>query len=151
MEAFRSSINIGLDQINKFITMIYARFEVESKTMSFVDAGHTPILWYSNNEERWTELKGMNHPIGIPSEKDFVQKMVKFDSGDAFLFYSDGILEGKSPDKVAFGDNKMIESLKNNQKKSANDLLKKLIDDYQDFVKTETYFDDLTIVVVKIL
>ena len=151
MESFRSSMNPGLEQINKFITMIYARFEANEKVMTFVDAGHTPILWYSKSNDRWSELKGMNYPIGIPPKRECIQTTVSFGSGDIFLFYSDGILEGKNSENIAFGETSLMGFLKNSHEKSAKLLLDELIEEYKNFVQTDQYFDDFTIVAVKII
>lgn len=151
MEALRKVLNPRLEQVQKFITMVYARFENKNKTMTFVDAGHTPILWYSTKEGKWNKLKGENVPTGLPPIKDCVQKTVNFAPGDIFLFYSDGLVEGRNPQKVSYEEEALMPCLNILSGKSAKDFIAALVEDYKRFVETEQFFDDLTIVAVKIL
>lgn len=151
MDSFRTVMEPGLEQIQKFITMVYARFEISRQTMTFVDAGHTPVLWYSTQDSKWHELKGANAPVGIPLNRPCIQKTVSFAAGDLFLFYSDGLMDGRNHDKVAYGDKALMHCLETLRDKSAKELIDLLVEDYQRFVETGYFFDDLTIVAVKIL
>ena len=150
METLRTDLNPALEEIEKFITMVYARFNNKNRTMSYVDSGHTPILWYSTKDKRWQKLKGENVPVGLPILRDYVQNTVEFDKNDLFVFYSDGIMEGKNPEKIAYGDSKFMKCLQNIKDKESKEVVSNLIEDYKSFVATEHFFDDLTLIVVKI-
>ena len=43
MESFRQAMEPGLNQVQKFITMMYASFDRSRQLMTFVDAGHAPM------------------------------------------------------------------------------------------------------------
>ena len=66
MNAFRHVMESGLNQVQKFITMMYASFDMSQQLMTFVDAGHAPVLWYSAAEKVWREVKGNGGPVGLP-------------------------------------------------------------------------------------
>lgn len=151
MEAFRTAMEPGLEQVQKFITMVYARFEIDKQTMTFVDAGHPPILWYSTRENKWQELKGLNVPVGFSSPRACMQKTVTFAAGDLFLFYSDGLLDGRNSNKEYYGDKALLKCVESLREKNSRELIDLLVEDHQKFVATEHFFDDLTIVAVKIL
>lgn len=150
IEKFRTDLTPGLEQIQKFITMVYAKFEQNNQTMTFVDAGHTPILWYSTKENKWHQLKGANVPVGFPTIRKCEQTSINYNPGDHFIFYSDGLMEGRNSLKEQYGDKALMKYIKASVNKSPSDLIKGLVDDYNMFSQSEELFDDLTIVAVKI-
>lgn len=151
MEKLRAELNPGLEQIEKFITMVYARFNNKNKTMIFVDSGHTPVLWYSSKTNKWSKLKGENVPVGLPILRDYVQNTVHFSKKDIFIFYSDGIMEGENKHNEPYGDKAFMKCVKSIKEQSSNQIIDGLIKDYKKFVETDNFFDDLTLVVVKIV
>ncbi|GAB4276834.1 MAG: hypothetical protein Kow0029_19070 [Candidatus Rifleibacteriota bacterium] len=150
MTSFNEVMNTRLEQLQKFITMVYARFKTESRTMTFVDAGHTPILWYSSAESKWHSLKGENSPIGLSQSARFIERMITFLPGDLFLFYSDGLMDGKNSSGAHYGDAALFRCLDQCRNLGAKEVIEALKTDYESFVETEHLVDDLTIVVVKI-
>lgn len=150
MQDFSDRFAPGLIQVQKFITMVYARFSATDSTLTFVDAGHTPVLWFSQPEQKWTELKGFNSPVGLPQAENFKQTSIKFSPGDIFIFYSDGLMDGRNRAGEYFGDNAMMICLKNCTNFAAAELLETLINTSRKFVASDLLVDDLTIIVVKI-
>lgn len=150
METFRQDLNPGLEQVQKFITMVYARFDSKQKEMTFVDAGHTPILWYSTSAETWLSLKGENVPIGMPILRACVQKTVEFSSGDLFLFYSDGLMDGRNSNGQYYGDQALMNCLARIRYLPTPDFIKALIEDNKIFTGAKELIDDLTVVAVKV-
>ncbi|MFZ5951325.1 MAG: PP2C family protein-serine/threonine phosphatase [Candidatus Rifleibacteriota bacterium] len=148
---FADAIIPGLEQVQKFLTLVYASFDYEKKSMSWVDAGHTPILWYSNSTLKWSDLKGENSPVGLPSMRDFVEKSIEFAAGDLFLFYSDGLLDGRNKTGEFYGDRAMIDCLNSSLHLSPEFLVKALVEDNARFVGKADLIDDLTVVAIKIL
>jgi serine phosphatase RsbU (regulator of sigma subunit) len=149
MESFRTHIAPGLEQVQKFITMIYARIDRSKNIMSFVDAGHTPILWFSSEQRKWLSLKGENSPVGLPDSQSCRQIEVKFATDDIFVFYSDGLLDGRNSRGEYFGDCILMECVENMINLSAKELLQALDREYRKFTENKELVDDLTLVVVK--
>lgn len=151
METLKQALEPGLTQIETYITMIYARFNMPAQEMRFVDAGHTPILWYSTQQDSWHELKGSGVPVGLPTQRAFEQRTIYFTAGDIFLFYSDGLWDGRSPDKEPYGARALLRCIDTLRDKSAEEFISALLEDHKKFIAAEHFFDDLTIIVVKIL
>lgn len=150
METFRQDLNPGLEQVQKFITMVYARFDSKQKEMTFVDAGHTPILWYSTSADTWLSLKGENVPVGMPILRPCVQKTVEFSAGDLFLFYSDGLMDGRNSNGQYYGDHALMNCLARIRHLPAPDFINALIEDSKIFTRAKELIDDLTVVAVKV-
>jgi sigma-B regulation protein RsbU (phosphoserine phosphatase) len=140
-----------LGQLTRFITMIYARFDMQTRTMTYVDAGHMPTLWYSSIAGKWISLKGKNFPVGIPMIRAIEQQSVEFAAGDSFLFYSDGLFEGRNRDGEMFGDKMLMPLLSRVILADSTDLaLQGIIGEFRDFTQRTVYEDDLTMIMVRI-
>ncbi len=150
MQALSNALEEQLGQLCKFVTMVYARFDLNSRVMTYVDAGHMPTLWYSTEKKEWIPLKGRNFPIGSPALRPVEQCQAAFKPGDSFLFYSDGLLEGRNRAGQMYGDHRFMTRLGQLSNDSAANDLQSLKDDFKAFMGHEQYGDDLTIVLVKI-
>lgn len=149
MESFRTIITPGLEQVQKFITMIYARIDRSKNSMNFVDAGHTPILWFSTQQNKWLSLKGENTPVGIPDSFGCKQIEVHFATNDIFVFYSDGLMDGRNSRGEYFGDHSLMDCIERLENLSAKEFLQALDQEYRKFTENKELVDDLTVVVVK--
>ncbi len=150
IQALAESLEDQLTRLAKFITMTYARFDTQAKRMTFVDSGHMPTLWYKKEQNEWVPLKGRNFPIGLPVFRPIEENSVDYLAGDKFLFYSDGLFEGRNQQKKMYGDCRLMDILGDLQAQSADDQLKLIIDDFKTFVGSDKFDDDLTIVLVQI-
>ncbi len=150
MNAFRHVMESGLNQVQKFITMMYASFDMSQQLMTFVDAGHAPVLWYSAAEKVWREVKGNGGPVGLPFRRPFEQSCLTFAPGDAFLFYSDGLWDGRNAAKESFGEAELMRCVSRLADCDARQFVESLLEDYRRFVVPGPFFDDLTMVAVKI-
>lgn len=157
VEGLNVAITPGLEQIEKFITMVYTRFDNDLRKLTYVDAGHPSILRYSSVSDSWMELKNKdnpndkNFPLGFFQDSKYPQKICEYDVNDIFLIYSDGLLEGTNTEKIPYENQALHECLNKNKTQGAKELLSSLVDDYCKYVKSSQFFDDLTVAVVKIL
>ena len=150
MQTLGDAIEEQLGQLGKFITMVYARFDLLEKSLKYVDAGHMPTLWYSNSRNEWSTLKGRNFPVGIPMIRPAEQFEISFGKDDMFLFYSDGLSEGRNRQGWQYGDKQFMRALAELPKDSAGRFLELLVKDFKTFAGREQFDDDLTIVAVRI-
>lgn len=151
METFRKTMESGLDRVQMFITMIYARFDSKNRQLTFVDAGHTPLLWYSASDKTWREVKGSGGPVGITFKNPFEQTKVAYGCGDLFLFYSDGLWDGRNAEKKAYGTTAMRACAERLIGCRSDEFVAAMLEDYRRFVIPGPFFDDLTMVMVRIL
>jgi serine phosphatase RsbU (regulator of sigma subunit) len=139
-----------LEEMGSYITGCYARFDFEKKQFTFVDAGHPPTLYYSRRRDISMGIKGDFFPLGFPMSIPYKQNFFTFETGDVFLFYSDGLLDcGPSRDKM-FGLENIENGLLELKDGSAEEILQGLIARATAFNGSSLFGDDLTLVVVKI-
>ena len=126
----------------RFVTMIYAVLDAESRTLSFTSAGHLPPLLIDDNGARFlASERGM--PLGLTCG-DFSESTVSIPEGSKIVFYSDGITEAAGEDDEEYG----VERLKQHalgKDASAESILA----DVRSFANGAGLHDDATVIFVR--
>ena len=138
-----------------FVTATYSVLDFEKNVLTYSRAGHTPILYYSQelDEAQYLEDEGMG--LGIIRNKSYT-KFVKgyeqaFSSGDIFVFNTDGIGEARNPETgEPYGTERMRQCVLNHADTSATMLKKLILQNFRDYAKGNASKDDRTLIVVKI-
>jgi anti-anti-sigma factor len=142
------AIATELIKLEYFVSLIYGRFDLKKRTLTYINAGFTHPLHYHAGTQKASFLPGSHFPLGFVSEQEFQAHEVSFEEGDIFLFCSDGVTETKSKEGEIYG----IERLKDLFEKVAEkderiDLIRKEVSQYQGEFQIA---DDLTLIAIKI-
>ena len=86
---------------NMFVTCFYAILDPENASLSYANAGHDPPYLQRRGEAEELRARGM--PLGLMPGMGYEEKEVVLDSGEAALFYSDGLVEAHDPKGEMFG------------------------------------------------
>jgi serine phosphatase RsbU (regulator of sigma subunit) len=87
---------------NMFVTCFYAILEPKSASLSYANAGHDlPCLHRTSGEAEELRARGM--PLGLMPGMGYEEKEIILKSGEAALFYSDGLVEAHNPKGEMFG------------------------------------------------
>jgi len=134
-----------------FITMIIALFDLSTRKVTICRAGHNPALVASNGQVSFLKLRGIG--LGLEPGLIFGHELEMFDEelkpGKLFLFYSDGLTEGMNEKREEFGEERVLDSIRNYQTVSADVLQRTVIDTLMSFRGNAEQNDDITVVVVK--
>ena len=143
-----------------FITMIYAVLDLEARMVTYVRAGHTPLIYVPADgsapgrsqvlipdglvvglhlegiEEKFAELlKERTLPIG---------------EGDLFAFFTDGITEAMNEESDLFGEQRLSRVLEEHAHLPSDELRERILGDVEAFVGGAEQHDDMTIVLLRI-
>ncbi|MBN2657238.1 MAG: SpoIIE family protein phosphatase [Spirochaetales bacterium] len=145
------SISGELMKMGKFITLQYARLDMDKETFEFVDKGHTSILHYSARQKCFWSLKGWNMPMGFnPDEKEIIS-IVPVEKGDVFFLYSDGIIEAENEEGEQFGERRLVYLLKNSVHLTSSQIINKIKNIIFHYSSADSYSDDITCIALKTL
>lgn len=150
MTMTNQSLSPELIKMGKFITMQYARLNMEKASLTFIDSGHTSLLYYSARQKGCWSLKGWNMPLGFNPEEVLVSSILPFESHDLFFFYSDGVTEAENDEGVQFGERRLKYVLNSSAHLTTSQILSKVRNLVFHYTSSEGFADDLTCIAMKI-
>jgi serine phosphatase RsbU (regulator of sigma subunit) len=87
---------------NMFVTCFYAILEPKSGSLSYANAGHDlPYLHRRSGQAEELMARGM--PLGLMPAMGYEEKETTLQTGEAALFYTDGLVEAHDPNGEMFG------------------------------------------------
>jgi len=139
-----------LMRLEYFVSLFYARFNLENKILRYVDCGFAKPFHYSAENGDIALLKGDNFPLGIVANDPIQSFETSFEEDDFFVFYSDGVTESMSPTSELFGVDRLMQLVRMHNKLAPSDLLDKIKESLVQFSEKPNFNDDVTIIVIKI-
>ena len=143
-----------------FITMMYAVVDLETRTLTFVRAGHTPLIYVPADGSALGRSQVLI-PDGIVvglnldgSEEKFAELLeehtLQIGAGDLFALYTDGITEAMNEESDLFGEERLSRLLEEHAHLPSDELRERILGDVEAFVGGAQQHDDMTIVLLRI-
>ena len=136
----------------KFVTLFLARFDSPTHSLTYCNAGHNPPLLFRaqpNGKEPFSYLRPTGAAIGLVEEFQFGTETVTLRPGDILLLYTDGLTEAINPHEEEFGQERLVELVRDGSHWSAQELVREVRHRLQEFTHGQPLADDTTIVVCK--
>jgi sigma-B regulation protein RsbU (phosphoserine phosphatase) len=93
-----------------YLTIVYAVFDLRSRSLGYINAGHCPPLLLRANGT--VEYLGATRTVlGLGMGGDFDVQKLKVNRGDRLAFYTDGISEAANGDACEFGSDGLLAAL----------------------------------------
>ncbi|MBN1542496.1 PP2C family protein-serine/threonine phosphatase [candidate division KSB1 bacterium] len=138
-----------------FISMIYAVFDLDAKTLTFARAGHNPIIAQRNRSGGTEMFCPSGIALGLEGgplfDRQIEEMTLPLESGDVYLLYTDGFSEALNAVQEEFGEDRLRDILVAVGDRSAQTILNEIENRVQEFVGNTLQHDDMTLLVVKIL
>ena len=137
-----------------FVTLFYSIYDPYTHKYTYSSAGHNEQLLYRQDKNTFEALKCSGSPLGVlPStpEKPYGMKSVYLRIGDVLVLYTDGVSEALNASNQEFGIERLKEIIQEFHFMNPNQLAQKIWDEIEDFVGATEQFDDITIMIIKIL
>jgi sigma-B regulation protein RsbU (phosphoserine phosphatase) len=133
----------------KFVTLFYAEFDPASKKLEYSNAGHNyPIVVNQKGEHRFLIEGGLL--MGAFKEATYKQDSLKLNPGDLVFFYTDGINEAFNHEGEQFGEERLLELIKEIRSQSAKEIADRVVKEVMDFSSSDMPQDDMTVVALKL-
>lgn len=136
-------------EVKKMITLFAIIINLPTGKCVFVDAGHNYPFKISPDGSL-TELQMVNVPIGIL--KKMKQKNTKdfsIENGETVVFYTDGIVEATGKTEEQYGYNRFKNHLSEMANEKPENIMGKLLKEYEKWEDGTEPDDDVTLVVLK--
>ncbi len=141
---------VKLGDDGMFATLVYAVYDLESRTLVFTNAGHcVPLLRRGDRVFPLHAERAHIAPLGVMPELEVGEARVQLHSGDLLVLTSDGIIEARDPRGNEYGIKRLSRRIRT-ARGSAEDVVKAILQDVDGHVAAGTQADDMTIVCMSI-
>ena len=134
-----------------FITVLYCIFEIRTKKLICANAGHYAPLIYRKSQDHFVAMKMGGLPVGIVPGEKYEAEEVQLESGDVLALFTDGIVESMNAQHEMFEIRRAMEVMRAHAADSAKVISEKMSQAIKHFAQSKEPFDDMTLLVMKIL
>lgn len=138
------------DKMGVFTTCLISVFNTKDNTISISNAGHYSPIIINNDGLIKRDLncvKGI--PIGILEESEYTSNVFNVTECPMICMFTDGVLEIKNKDKEEYGIGRLEEFLRKNYFNTQEDIIENIKTELKEFASTDSYDDDIMIVMLK--
>jgi sigma-B regulation protein RsbU (phosphoserine phosphatase) len=138
-------IVVERQQLDIFVTAIYATLDIRTLELTLANAGHTvPLLRRATPGGLQRIEGGASTAIGISEHVEYDQIRLVLEPEDTLVLTTDGVHEATSLGNDQFGSERLEQSLRQGTSAPA-DLLKRVLRDIRGHVGEAPQYDDLTL------
>lgn len=134
--------------LHKFVTAFYGVVDIPNRTLTFTNAGHNPPLVLRQNGE-CVRLEAGGSVLGAFPNAPFAEEEIRLDHGDRLLLFTDGLTEAVDQCGEQFGEECLIDLLRDHRQESADNLKEIIFNAVGQFCGN-TFRDDAALMVIGI-
>lgn len=140
------------NEAGMFVTVWLGILDYKTGELQFANAGHNPPLLKKKNEQfvymdNKTYKRGI--VLGIREGIKYKDNRILLGRGDVLYLYTDGVTEANNEDKELYGEDRLRNLLENCWSQPAENILRAVRSDIDDFAGNAEQFDDITMIVLK--
>ncbi len=137
-------------RLERFITLVYARIDLEKEVIELADCGHMRTIHYQTNTDTIQMIEGKNMPVGFVNTENIQTVSNTLNHNDLLLFYSDGVTEATNAQGEFFDEARLTRFVREHRHLSPNALIHNLRGEVANFAEKETFHDDFTCIAIRI-
>jgi len=130
----------------RFLTAFYGILHKDG-SLIYTNAGHNPPILVTQRGIQRLEAGGV--VLGLFETATFDQEKVMLDKGDILLLFSDGVTEAMNEASEEFGDDHLVECMRNRHNQEPRNVLEELVTEVKKFCGDAVQSDDVTMMVVR--
>ena len=146
LQAYSSSLE------DRYATVFYGVFDGATRTLRYVNAGHTPpIVLRRNGSIDALEMGGA--PVGMFPDSSYEEGAVQLESGDVVITYTDGVIEAANQSGEEWGVQRVLKATAAWARlgtENAEHLVRSIFNSMDDFSRG-CQTDDATLAVLRVL
>jgi serine phosphatase RsbU (regulator of sigma subunit) len=141
-----------------FITMTYAVLDLEARTMTWARAGHTPLIHVpgasGDRRARVLVTDGMVLGLKLDAGERFTQLLeettIHLESGDLFMFFTDGLSEQMNLGEELFGEARLGALIEEHGHLPFDELRERIVREVKAFAGEAAQHDDMTFILLRV-
>ena len=137
-------------ETDQFMTLFFLVIEARTRRLTWVRAGHDPVIVFSPHTGQFGELKGTGLPLGVDQNWHYKDYNAIFEPQQILVLTTDGIMETYNENGDMFGRDRLKMVVRDNADLSAEGIRSAIIKAVTTFRDKASQQDDLTLVVLKL-
>ena len=138
---------------NRYATFFYAEFDPATRRLAYVNAGHNPpfLLRGEGGYQDTLTLEAGGPVVGmLPSMlARYEQGEIELRPGDLIVGFTDGISEAMDPDENEWGEDALLEKLRELFTEAPRAILEKCVAAADAFANGAKQHDDMTMIIIR--
>jgi len=131
----------------KYATLFLSRYDAEARRLWYCNAGHLPPILLSDQGAQMLNPTGM--VVGLLPGASYEAKSAEMAPGTLLAIFTDGVTEAVNRDDQEFGDERLLEALKQARSRSPEGIYRFVIDEIRAWQGDLPQHDDITLIVAK--
>ncbi len=134
--------------LDRYITFFIGILDSQKNIFRYVNAGHNPpLIYHSDGTVKLLEEGGLI--LGMLPEYKYQTGLVQFTPGDLFVAYTDGVTEALNTFEEEFGEERLINYVKEKYRENLHQIAQGLIRTIKEFTLKTEQADDITLLLMK--
>ncbi len=129
---------------NMFVTFFLGILDTTTGKLNYCNAGHNPpiLIKGGKSADYFNFSKGI--PVGLFEDHEYLNEYTFIESGDQLFMYTDGVSEAENSQYVLYGNDRLIDVIRNHSTMKPKQLIEAVNDDIALHVNGYLQSDDLT-------
>ena len=142
-------VSADTTETHQFMTLFVLAIEARTGWITWVRAGHDPVLMYSPDKDHFDKLKGQGLPLGVEENWQYLEYQTTLRPGQILVLTTDGVWETRDRKGEMFGRKRFKEIVRRHAGSGAEGIRLAIIDAVSAFRGEAQQEDDVTLVVLK--
>lgn len=145
------SLNASLSSNNEssmFVTFFLGMLDINSGALQYSNAGHNPPAIIRKEGTINLFEQTQNPPVGIFEEAVYTEATTHLFRGDKLFLYTDGVSEAENAQHDLFGDDQMIQILREHASESPKEVILRMEELIAGHVQEFAQSDDITMMCI---
>jgi sigma-B regulation protein RsbU (phosphoserine phosphatase) len=135
-------------ETSSFATLFFACLDLESGSLTYVNAGHLPgLLVDGGGEVHW--LSGGGTPVGLIPEAAYESFTLPLAPDDLLVLYTDGIWEAENEAGEEFGRERLVRAVLGARERPTPEVVGAIRDEWARFRGASPATDDTTVIALR--
>jgi phosphoserine phosphatase RsbU/P len=132
---------------NAYATLFFSEYDDRTQRLRYINCGHLPALLL-RRDGAVVRLDSTCTVLGLFNEWDCSVRECPLNAGDTLAIYTDGITEACNPALEEFGEERLLQALRQRPDLSARQALAGVVEEVRRFSPGEQH-DDVTLIVAR--
>ena len=142
---------LSTSRFSKKYAPAYCTILSSSGDLIYSNAAFKPLVIYNPRGDTFTTCDTRGVPVGVDRTSKYETRSFQMTPGSAGILCSDGLLSAINPEGETYGFDRVKGIVRGGRDKMPADLMRKIYDDFNRFIKNKKQINDVSVIIFKFL